>query len=117
MRNPVVCFFEVNKTCVDVFGILPRFLQNLLESENVVCCAAAGMKTTLGIIQLWFNYFATSFFMPLGIYFLGRLRREMLQLLMHSLLSPSLGMGMITPVCQSLVLFQNTRLAKVAFIH
>jgi len=28
--------FEVDKTCVDVFGILPRFLENLLESEGLV---------------------------------------------------------------------------------
>ena len=27
------CFLEVDKTCVDVFGILPRFLENLLGSE------------------------------------------------------------------------------------
>ena len=32
-RNPIPCFLEVDKTCVDVFGILPRFLKNLLESE------------------------------------------------------------------------------------
>ena len=32
-RNPVVCFLEVDKAYVDVFGILPTFLKNLLESE------------------------------------------------------------------------------------
>jgi len=31
-RNPVVCFLEVDKACADLFGILPRFLKNLLES-------------------------------------------------------------------------------------
>ena len=30
-RNPVVCFLEVDKTCVDAFGILPKFLEILLE--------------------------------------------------------------------------------------
>jgi len=32
----------------------------------VVCSATAVTKTALGIIQLWFNYFAASFFMALG---------------------------------------------------
>jgi len=32
----------------------------------VVCSATAITKTALGIIQLWFNYFAASFFMALG---------------------------------------------------
>ena len=32
-RNPVLCFLEVDKAYVDVFGILPTFLINLLESE------------------------------------------------------------------------------------
>ena len=33
---------------------------NLLESEHLVCSATAATKTELGIIQLWFNYFAAS---------------------------------------------------------
>jgi len=53
-RNLVVCFFEVDKTYIDV--LLPRFLENLLESVNLVCSVSAGTKTTLGIIQLWVNY-------------------------------------------------------------
>jgi len=61
MRNPVICFLEVDKACVDVFGILPRFLKNLLQNENLVCYAAAGTKSALSIIQVWFNYFAASF--------------------------------------------------------
>jgi len=32
---------------------------------NVVCSATAGTKTALGIIQLWFKYFAASFFKTL----------------------------------------------------
>jgi len=58
--------FSKSTKRVDVFGILPRFLKNLLESENLGCSAMAGTKTALGIIQLWFNYFATSFFKTLG---------------------------------------------------
>jgi len=65
-RNLVVCFLEVDKTCVDVFCILPRFLKNLLESENLICNATGGTKTALGIIPVWFNYFAASFFKALG---------------------------------------------------
>jgi len=65
-RNSVVCFLQVDKTCVKVFGLLPRFLKNLLESEILVCSAMARMKTALGIIQLWFKYFAASFFKALG---------------------------------------------------
>ena len=68
-RNLVVCFLEVDKTCVDVFCILPRFLKNLLESENLICNATGGTKTALGIIPVWFNYFAASFFKAPGIHF------------------------------------------------
>jgi len=42
---------------------------NLLESEHLVCSATATTKTELGIIQLWFNYFAASFYRELGIRF------------------------------------------------
>jgi len=52
--------------CKDVFSILPRFLKNMVESENLVCRATAETKTALGIIQFWFNYFAASFFKALG---------------------------------------------------
>jgi len=40
-RYSVVCLLVIDITCVDIFGILPRFLENLLENENVVCSAAA----------------------------------------------------------------------------
>jgi len=49
--------------------MLPRFLENLLESENLVCNAAAGTKNALGSIRLWFNYFAASYFKALCYYF------------------------------------------------
>jgi len=65
----VVIFFKVHKTCVDVFETLPRFLENLLESENLICVDAARTKHVQGIIKLWFNYFNASFFHALGIYF------------------------------------------------
>jgi len=37
-------FFEVNKTGVDIFGILPKFLKHLLESENLVHVATVSIK-------------------------------------------------------------------------
>jgi len=39
------------------FGILPRFLQNFLESEIFVCSVIGRIKPALGIIQFWFIYF------------------------------------------------------------
>jgi len=35
-RNPAIYFPEVDKTCINVFGMLPGFLENLLESENLL---------------------------------------------------------------------------------
>jgi len=32
----------------------------------LACNATAGTKTALGIIQVWFNYFAASFFKAFG---------------------------------------------------
>ena len=48
---------EVNKTCVDVFGVFPGFLDYLLESRNLFRSATAGRKTALGVLQLWLHYF------------------------------------------------------------
>jgi len=46
--------------------MIPKFLENLLESGILFCCCAtAATKTALGIIQLWFNYFAASFYKAL----------------------------------------------------
>ena len=47
----------------------PRMSKIFLESETLVCSVTTGTKTTLGIIQLWFNYFAASLLNALGIYF------------------------------------------------
>jgi len=52
-RNPAICFPyfpyfpEVDKTCLYFFGMLPRFLENLLKSRNLFCSATAATKTTL----------------------------------------------------------------------
>jgi len=68
LRNTVIHLVEVNKTCGEIFGRLPRFLKNYLESANLVCSAIAEMKSPLDILQL-FNYFAASCFKALGIHF------------------------------------------------
>jgi len=49
---------------LDVCGIIQRFLENLLESENLVCSAAARKKGH--ILQHYFNYFVALFFKALG---------------------------------------------------
>jgi len=45
-------FFEAYQASLDIFGILPRFLANLPECENLVCNATARTKTALVIVQL-----------------------------------------------------------------
>jgi len=53
-------FLKVGETSVYVFGMLPRLLENLLESEKLFCSATAATKTALDIIQLWVSFFAAS---------------------------------------------------------
>jgi len=40
----------------------PKISQKFAGKWNLVNIARAGTKTALGIIQVWFNYFAASFF-------------------------------------------------------
>jgi len=47
MRNPVICFLEVDKTCVDVISINRT-------------------RTALGIRHLWLAYFTADIFKTLG---------------------------------------------------
>jgi len=51
-RNPAIYFPKVDKSCIDVFGMLPRFLENLLESRNLLCSATAATKSALSTTQL-----------------------------------------------------------------
>ena len=39
----------------------PNICQKFVGEWNLVCSAMVGTKTALGIIHLWFNYFAASF--------------------------------------------------------
>jgi len=68
-KEPGRMLLDVDKTCADIFDILARFLENLLESENSAYNATTGAKTALGITQLWFNHFMASFFEALGLHF------------------------------------------------
>ena len=90
-RNPAIYFPKVDKSCIDVFGMLPRFLENLLESRNLLCSATAATKSALSTTQLWFNCFHGILVYTLP----GRLSKEMPRYLVHWLLSPFLCMGMI----------------------
>ena len=95
-RNPAIYIPEVDKTCAYVFGRLPGFLKNLLESETLVCSATATTKTALDTTQLWFNYFRNILAYTLP----GRLWRDA-AVVIHSLLSPFLFMGTINlPIFQ-----------------
>jgi len=69
-------FFEIDKTCVNIFFVLRRYFDYVLESGNLACSATAGTKTALGILCFWFNYFAASRFKALDKPFPGRLRRD-----------------------------------------
>ena len=68
-KNSVICFFKIDKVCKETFAILPRFLEDLLQSEDLVRGAATRTKTALTIFQFWFHYFSAFPFKAFGIYF------------------------------------------------
>jgi len=68
-ERPGRMFSRGQRTWANVFGILPRFLENLLESEFVVYSTTVRKKTALDIRHLIFNYFVLSFLKALGIHF------------------------------------------------
>jgi len=65
--NSVICFFKVNKACKEVFAIFPRFLKDLLQSEDLVRGAATWTETAL-TIQFGFHYFTAFPFKAFGIH-------------------------------------------------
>ena len=94
-------FLEVNNTCADVFGIIRRFLENFLENQDLVCSAAGGKKTALGILELWFNYFAEFFFKALRTLFVREAKERDAPVVRGNLsYFLCMGSGMINPVCQ-----------------
>ena len=44
----------------------PEISQKFSGESQLICIRTAGTKTALGIIQVWFNYFAAYFFKALG---------------------------------------------------
>jgi len=48
---------------------VPKISRKFVGEWNLFYCATTATKTALGIIQLWFDYFAASFFKALGVHF------------------------------------------------
>ena len=68
-RNSVICFFKIDKACKEIFAILPRFLEDLLQSEDLVRGAAIRTKIALTIFQFWFHKFSAFPLKAFGVYF------------------------------------------------
>jgi len=49
--------------------MLSIHLQNMLDCYSFVSSVKAGTKTALAVLQLWFNYYAASFFKALDMRF------------------------------------------------
>ena len=69
----VLCFFKINKTCKEIFAILPRFLEDLLQSEDLVRGAATRTKTALALLQ----FFSSPISRLLAFTFPGKLRSDL----------------------------------------
>jgi len=46
-KEPGRKILQVDETCIDIFGLLPRFLENLLENDNLVCIATVETALTV----------------------------------------------------------------------
>ena len=55
--------------CKAIFAILPRFLEVMLQSEDLFRGATTRTKTALAILQFWFYYFSEFPFKACGIFF------------------------------------------------
>jgi len=49
--------FTINKACKEIFAIFPRFLKDLLQSEDLVSGATTWTKIGLSILQFKFHNF------------------------------------------------------------
>jgi len=47
------CLFEVDKACKEVFTILPKFLKDILQNEDLVRGIEIRTKTALSILLLF----------------------------------------------------------------
>ena len=61
--------FQDRKACKKIFAIIPRFLEDLRQSEDLVRGAATRTKTALIIFQFLFHYFSAFPFKVFGIHF------------------------------------------------
>ena len=73
-------FFKMNKACKDMFAILPRFIEDLLQSKDLLHGDATGIKTALAILHFYFHYFLALPFKAFDINFtfLGKLKSDIL---------------------------------------
>ena len=94
-------FFKMGKACKDMFAILPRFIEDLLQSKDLLRGHATGMKTALAILHFYFQYFLALPFnaFDINFTFLGKLRIDIPVQFVHCLRSPFLNIGIITSVC------------------
>jgi len=51
--EPSHTLYRYRQKHANVFGMLPRFFENVLKSERLVCSAMARTKTALGTRKLW----------------------------------------------------------------
>ena len=52
-------WYAFSRSTKRVFGVLPRIRKNLLESESLVCSAAAVVKGIISDLLLFVGYFAS----------------------------------------------------------
>ena len=71
-RNAIICFFKINKTCIDLFRIFPRLLTDLLPGKDLVHCASARTKAALSIRQFRLDYSKAFLFKAFGIKGVGK---------------------------------------------
>jgi len=78
-------FFEVDKRSADIFGIVPRFLEHLFQSEKLVCSATSPQKnwTPSNLYSIISLHLVSK---HLACTFLGWLKRVKLRWLGNSLL-------------------------------
>src|SRR5277367_6768544 len=61
-RYPVVGLLQIYECCVDRFGHLPGFLEDLVKSEELVRGPSPRAESTLPLLDLGFGYLSASSF-------------------------------------------------------
>ena len=110
LRNSVICFFKIDKACKEIFAMLPRFLEDLLQSEELKIWS---VELRTGRKPHWpsfsFDSTISRHFLSrhLAYIFPGKLRSDTPLQFIHCLQSSFLNIGIITPVCQFLGVLPN----------